>query len=265
MKVTVVPKRPIPGILPKNKWIDTKMELDLNALEIKRCMQFGEVYHEDEVIDEIKLRNLDLIMNSIHKKIKNDYIPPMMNSNKNIMKVIEELIKPQVVEEQPVISVQTVVEEIPPVVIPAAIVEEPPVAVSIPTVIAVEPPITNNEMEVVSITSIKEVSCIKDNDYIVLEFELDTKETLENVTATFKINCGSKPEYKVDEDKWMKFNYKFASFNELENNHKFVFRFIPSHKSPLKYDISLIQEKQDGESKISKKVHLDGTIDQLNL
>lgn len=54
MKVRVVPERPISGILPKNKWLDTEMELDLNKNEIIRCMQFGSVYNMNgELIKEV--------------------------------------------------------------------------------------------------------------------------------------------------------------------------------------------------------------------
>lgn len=54
MRVRVVPSRPISGILPKNKWLDTEMELELNKNEIIRCMQFGSVYNMDgELIKEV--------------------------------------------------------------------------------------------------------------------------------------------------------------------------------------------------------------------
>ena len=76
----------------------------------------------------------------------------------------------------------------------------------------------------------------------------------------FKVNSGSKIEYKSDSDKWVKFNHKFNTFEKLENETKFVFRFNPSHKSLLKYHLTLKQEKENG-----IEVNLDGTIDQANL
>lgn len=94
MKVRVVPERPISGILPKNKWLDTEMELDLNKNEIIRCMQFGSVYNMDgELIKEVPSYT--------------NYITPVplvVNAN------LEELAK-SVTEETPPIAPTIVVQE----------------------------------------------------------------------------------------------------------------------------------------------------------
>lgn len=229
MKVTVIPKRPIPGILPKNKWIDTKMELDLNVTEIKRCMQFGIVCDEEgNVIDELRLLNPITVKKPIIPEMK-VIIPPVVIDKKEVK------------------------------------VETPNEPIFIGSPVVVDAPITNKEVEVEYLTSIKEVSCIKEDNYIILELEFNTKNKLENVSAFFKVNSGSKVEYKSENDKWVKFNHKFSSFEELKDGTKFVFRFIPNHKSLLKYSISIIQEKETEDGVITTSTDLNETIDQSNL
>ena len=66
MKVTVDPHRPISGILPKNKMISEKTELDLNRAEIVRCTQFGTVYDED--MNVIDIDNIDRLFKQTNKK-----------------------------------------------------------------------------------------------------------------------------------------------------------------------------------------------------
>lgn len=50
MIVKVSPIFPIPCILPKNKFIDDEMILDLNDKEIRHCMNYGVVYDENGII-----------------------------------------------------------------------------------------------------------------------------------------------------------------------------------------------------------------------
>ena len=219
MNVKVVPKRHIPGILPKNKWIDVEMELDLNESEIRRCMQYGIVYYNDEPIKDLNFSNL----------CENKYKPSC---------------KVEIVNE-------TKIDDVPFTVITPVFKQ-----ISEPVLVA-EP----NEIEVIN--ELKEISCVReDNNYIILELQFNTNSlfNLENVIGMFKINSGSKVEYKCDSDKWLKFNHKFNTFTELGDDAKFVFRFNPSHKSLLKYHLTLKQEKDNG-----IEVSLDGTIDQENL
>lgn len=89
MRVKVVPKKPIPGILPKNKWIDKEMELDLNEREIIRCMNFGIVYNENgEVISSYAINsnnnNVDFIID-----VKNNDTKPFV-TGMSINPVIEQ-------------------------------------------------------------------------------------------------------------------------------------------------------------------------------
>ena len=69
MKVKVNPQRPIPGILPKNKWIDHEMECDLNKSEIMRCMQFGTVYDMEGVVIDTKYLQSFPIIDSDNKVV----------------------------------------------------------------------------------------------------------------------------------------------------------------------------------------------------
>lgn len=234
MIVRVVPKRPIPGILPKNKWIDIEMELDLNEKEIKRCMQYGDVYFNGEIIDEVKLISLSFI--KPEKKI--EYQPTIETTE---LEGVLEIDKPSITVITPVFKQPQ----------ESAIVEEKQetIMVNMPDVVEV-------------INKLTEVSCVREDNYIILELQFNTNSVFnyENVIGMFKVNSGSKIEYKSDSDKWVKFNHKFNTFEKLENETKFVFRFNPSHKSLLKYHLTLKQEKENG-----IEVNLDGTIDQANL
>lgn len=242
MIVKVIPKRPIPGVLPKNKWIDIEMELDLNVMEIRRCMQHGNVYYDGEIINESKLAILATGIIKPEKKI--ELYEPVVNT----MDIVElEDDKPKK-DDSPITIITPVFKQI----------SEPNIVEEMQEPVLVE---YSNEIE--TINELKEVSCVRDeNNYIILELQFNTNSliNLENVTGMFKVNSGSRVEYKSDSDKWVKFNNRFNTFNELENNTKFIFRFNPSHKSLLKYHLTLKQEKENG-----IEVNLDGTIDQVNL
>lgn len=229
MKVKVIPMRPIPGILPKNKWIDTEIELDLNVMEIRRCMQYGSVYYENEIMDNTKL----CLFNNDETKLSSVKIElPQRIITTETKGVLE-------IDEKEVTSLKS---------------DQPSKSF-----------IENNqsdETEIDNELKIKELSCIREDNYIILELQFNTNSlfNLDNVNGTFKVNSGSKIEYKSDSDKWVKFNYKFNTFEQLENDTKFIFRFIPNHKSLLKYHLILKQDKEDG-----IEVDLSGTIDQSNL
>lgn len=242
MNVRVVPKRPIPGILPKNKWIDVEMELDLNESEIRRCMQYGIVYYNDEPIKDLNLC--------------------ILSENKPSCKV--EIVNETNIDEVP-FTVITPVFKGPEPIYKAEDIESPVIEEYIEEVVVeklVDEPVIMGPIEVIDIiNTLKEVSCVREDNYIILELQFNTNiDKLENMIGMFKINSGSKIEYKSDSDKWVKFNHKFNTFEKLGDNTKFVFRFNPSHKSLLKYHLTLKQEKENG-----FEVNLDGTIDQSNL
>ena len=224
MKVKVVPKRPIPGILPKNKWIDKEMELDLNVQEIKYCMGFGVIYHDNELVDEVNIYKIDQPKKQIPVA---EVIPeapkaPVMRGP-IVGYRISQPIKPEVVK----LDEEVKEESIKPVEI---------------------------------INSLKQVSCVKEENYTILEFEFNTtgEKVGNDLEGRFNINAGSKVEYKSVNDKWVKFNSKFATLNELEDGTKFVFRFTPNHKSLLKYVLSI-------KDNIGFDVKIAGSIDQSEL
>lgn len=224
MKVKVVPKRPIPGILPKNKWIDKEMELDLNIQEIKYCMGFGIIYHDGELVDEV-----------------------------NIFKINEP-------------KKHAPIDEIIPEEPKAPIMRGPMVGyrISQPVKVeAVELDATPQEEDIKPIqiiNSLKFVSCVKEENYTILEFEFNTtgEKVGKDLEGRFNINAGSKVEYESASDKWIKFNSKFATLNDLEDGTKFVFRCTPNHKSLLKYVLS-IKDNNGFDVKIA------GSVDQMNL
>lgn len=80
MKVTVVPIRAIRGVLPHNKQILEKMELDLNKKEIIYCMQNGNVYDENgKVIDMRILNTMSFDKKPIEeKKVSEPVTPPII-------------------------------------------------------------------------------------------------------------------------------------------------------------------------------------------
>lgn len=217
MKVKVVPKRPISGILPKNKWIDTEMELDLNKIEIARCMQFGSVYDmSGNIID-------DKYVASLNPMGKKPYIKPLIVFDSNVH------IDTKVSEPEDIKSKTTVLTEEPIVIDMGGKLPEEPVIVNEAVV---------EKEEVVS--ELELLSCKKEDDYILLEVQFNSTDKLENVYGLFNVTSGSRPvmEYKKEEN-WIKFSNKFNQFSELNDGDKLVFRFVPKNESPIKYKISI--------------------------
>lgn len=217
MKVVVIPKRPIPGILPKNKWIDTKMVLDLNRNEIKHCMQYGSVFDESgNLIDSRSIQNIPA---QIIKEAKPVEEPIVVTSNPIPEPVVEIEVPEPIVEEVPE---PEVVEETP--VVEEAIEEEPE-----------ESPYYN--LEVVSYETV--------DDYIVMEVEMDTNSKLEgNLYGLFSAvsNRPTSIEYQTDNG-WVKFSTKFANFTSISNGDRFVFRFIP--KNELEFTFRLLVKESN--------------------
>lgn len=228
MKVKVVPKRPISGILPKNKWIDSEMELDLNKAEIARCMQYGSVYDmSGNVIVDInksgKIAKYDEAqLKSDNNNIKKEYNKLLFD---NFGPVVMSDIKPKEVE-----SVMTVSEGEPVVIDMGGKLPEGPVFV---TGMSVE-----EKEEIVS--ELEVLSCKKEDNYILLEVQFNSTDKLENVYGLFNVISGSRPvmEYKK-EDNWVKFSNKFNQFSELNDGDKLIFRFVPKNESTIKYKLSI--------------------------
>ena len=66
-KVKIIPKQPrfISDILKLQARIDEQMELELNVREIVRCMQFGNVFdEEDNLITHVNFANSKVIDSS---------------------------------------------------------------------------------------------------------------------------------------------------------------------------------------------------------
>lgn len=107
MIVTVVPQRPISGILQKNKLITEKIKLDLNRNEIIRCMKYGTVYDENmNMLDETSLNKLELLNHIKNIQIKNENISnteviQVKEYTKNNDAIVEEKIevKPELVKD----------------------------------------------------------------------------------------------------------------------------------------------------------------------
>lgn len=200
MKVKVVPKKPIPGILPKNKWIDSEMELDLNKNEILRCINFGVVYDEDNnVIDNSYLSNYD---KNTCKKVFTDFI----NNNTK-----EPVLTDKPVDIKTVETVNVKAEE-----------KEEKIKEEI-------------SIDLKLVSARKEEEYIIIETELVTNTKLE-----KDMYGLFTILSGSRPmmEYK-NNDEWIKFSNKFNNFSELENGDKFVFRFIPKNNSNIKYRISI--------------------------
>ena len=237
MKVLVIPKKPIPGILPKNKWIDTKMVLDLNKNEIKHCMQFGSVYDENnKLIDSISIKNIpdtiskeksieikEVIINSntensieFNEKQKEDENP----NTKNLKEVSNPEEKKEV--EHTELEENHVEEDI---------VQEPYF-----NLVATYSP---------------------EDEYIILSAKMNTNSKLEgNLYGLFSITSGVKPsliEYK-SKDNWVKFSTKFSNFDEVENEDEFIFRIIPNGEEEFAFRI-LIKETNVELVKLEGKVN----------
>lgn len=232
MVVKVFPVRPIPGILPKNKWIDSPITLDLNKNEIRHCMQYGHVYDENgKVIDNLSILNHDIKVQSNVKAVNNAEVEPI---------VIKEISKDNKIVETPKVAY---------IVDPISVVETNEVE-TVEEDVVEETVEEATEEELVEETieedyfKLKEISCIKDDKHIILELEMDTNSKLEGTLyGLFSITSGSKPnplEFKVN-DEWTKFNNKFADFTSIENGAKFIFRFSPKNENEFGYKILIKQ------------------------
>lgn len=231
MIVRVIPKRPIPGILPKNKWIDTEMILDLNKAEISYCMQYGTVRDErSNLIDDISV-----------KSIPTSIISSKVEPKKVVIK-----------EETPI---TTVYSEDKPIIIDMS--KEP-----IPEVAFInesEEEIIEEEtvIEDIPYYNLKIVSLAKEDDYIILETELDTNSKLEgNLYGLFTVSSGPRPvsvEFEVGEE-WFKFGSKFANFTSIENGAKYTFRIVPKSENEITFRI-VIKEANNELVKLEEKIN----------
>lgn len=236
MLVKVIPVKPIPGILPKNKYIDCEMILDLNKNEIIHCMQYGNVYDENETL-------IDAI--SIHKKtVTIQKIKPVETIKIN-------KIEPIIVKEVPEVATIELVatENNEEVVIDSK--SEP---ITDPIFTYVEEVIEEDKEE--SYFKLEEVSCVKEDNYVILETQMNTNSKLEgNLYGLLSITSGSRPviEYKVNNE-WTKINNKFSNFNSIENGDKFVFRFTPKNENEFSYKI-VIKEANEVLVKLEEKIN----------
>lgn len=237
MLVKVVPIRPIYGILPKNKWIDTEIVLDLNKNEIVHCMQFGNVYDEDgKLIDAI----------SVHQKAK-------VNPKTKAVEIIETVaVEPVIIKEVPEVATVelTVTENVEEMAIEA---EQEPISepVAVYTEVAVE-----EEKEEPKYFNLEVASCVKEDEYIILTTQMNTNSKLEgNLYGLFNVTSGTRPviEYKSN-DQWVKINNKFANFNKIESGDKFVFRFLPKNENEFSYKI-VIKEANEVLTKLEEKIN----------
>lgn len=236
MIVKVVPMRPIPGILPKNKWIDSEMELDLNKNEIVRCMQFGNVYDMNgNVINQEYISGLDM-GSSI------TFLPKLGNTI--AVGVGKQLTHPDTPAVEPVIVKEKPVEPV--------IIKEEPVkveSVEIPVEEHLEQGLDFTNEEFVKDYTIEIVSCKKEEEYIYLETEFKTSvgKIGGNMYGLFTITSGTRPSMEfMNNDNWVKFNNKFADYDVIANGDKFVFRFLPKNKSVIGYRL-VIKEKNNNE------------------
>lgn len=227
MKVVVIPQRPIPGILPKNKWIDAKMVLDLNKNEIKHCMQFGNVYDESgKLIDAMNIKNIPDMIKSTDKVVSE---PEKKIETPEV--TLSEVSKPVIIEEKPVS-------------------EEIEVPVEKPVVKEVEP-------EMRAYYELEVESCVKEDDYIVVTTAMVTNSKLEgNLYGLFNLISGPKPtsiEYKSG-DNWVKFGSKFANFESISNGDTLSFRFVPKNENEFAFRI-LIKEANTELAKLEVKLN----------
>lgn len=211
MVVKVIPMYPIPGILPKNKYIDVEMTLDLNKAEMIHCMQYGNLYDVDgNIIDRYYLNKMNdkyIVKSQTIKEIVKDVnlnipIQETLEKEKNI---IENII------EQPKKESESFVKNIKP----------------------------EYKINILSITK---------GDYITLETEFITnaEKLVGNLYGLLDIYQGPKPtiiEYKSGEN-WIRFAKKFSNFEELSNGDKFIFRIIPKNNELFKFNLS-IKEKNE--------------------
>lgn len=246
MKVKVIPVRPIHGILPKNKWIDSEMELDLNKNEIVHCMQFGNVYDEDgKLIDAI----------SVHQKARINPKTKTVEIVKPVSNIETNSIEPVIIKEDPTVTTveASTTTNTEAVVITEA--EPEPVVEPAPIYEVVEEPVKEIKKEP-KYFNLEVVSCVKEDNHIILETQMNTNSKLEgNLYGLFNITSGARPvlEFKVN-DEWFKFNNKFANFTSIENGAKFVFRFTPKNDNEFAYKI-LIKEVNEVLVKLEEKIN----------
>ena len=244
MKVVVIPKRPIPGILPKNKWISEKTVLDLNKNEIKHCMQFGNVYDEKgNLIDAISIKALPFVEKPVVEEVVEPIAvePVTVASTGYIAPVVEEVKEPEVV----LTTTKTITVDEP---IPVAVISEE----------VVEPIV--EEIEETRYYELKPTYSKEDN-YIILEAEVKSNTKLEgNLYGLFSVTSGTKPssmEFNVNGE-WFKFTNKFANFTDIENGAKLAFRFVPKNENEFAYRI-LIKEAN------TELVRLEGKVNPAEL
>ena len=245
MKVLVVPKRSIPGILPNNKWINGEMVLDLNKTEIRHCMCHGYVYDEHgNYIDERYLDNIDKLVSTPKVTVVKEENP--------LPEVA--VITSDTTESEPLI-IDMSKEDIPEVVttgiIGHEIIEETPAVEEV--AYAIEE--IKEEVKEELYYNLEVASISKVDEYIILVVEMNSNAKLEgNLYGLFTITSGARPsvEFNVGNE-WFKFNSKFADFTCIENEAKFIFRFIPRNENPFAYRI-LIKEASEVLTK------LEGTI-----
>lgn len=217
MIVTVDPQRPISGILPKNKWITEKTELDLNRNEIIRCTQFGTVYDPDMNI--INTHNIDEIID--------------LDNKRQLSKCIEDLKYHtlDILDKDVLFGKQ---EETPKKEIPEEIT-------------------VDNDLKIEY--TLNQVNYYKEDDYTVVEMEFNTTgETISGDLYGLFMIIGTKAstlEYKSG-DNWQRFNNKFANMSTLSNGDKFVFRFIlkESNVSNVRYKM-YIKDKSTNKELVS--------------
>ena len=211
MIVKVVPIRPIPGILPKNKWVDSEMVLDLNKNEIIHCMQYGNVYDEDgNLFDAISVHKKSVVVNK-PKVMK----PEVIKNDSDALLIKEEPVVNSISEEVVIMGPIEVIED--------------------------EPAVVETEY-----FDIKVLDHIKEENSIILITQMDTNSKLEgSLYGLFNITSGPRPtlEYKVN-DEWVKFNNKFSNFETIENGDKFVFRLTPKNNNEFAYKL-LIKQAND--------------------
>lgn len=208
MKVTVDPYRPISGILPKNKLISEKMELDLNRTEIVRCTQFGTVFDED--LNVIDINNIDQLFKQNNKKDLHKHIDFNLSQKDNIP-----------------IQTKSVVEE------------------SKESLYTEDDQKEFEKQKDIIYYAIDKLKVEKEDNHIILPFEFKIlSEDFDKVGGnlygllTF---TGSRPtqlEYLAG-DNWIKFNNRFNNISTLVDGDKFTFRFIPKNNSTIKYKFSI--------------------------
>ena len=197
MKVRVVPERPISGILPKNKWLDTEMELDLNKNEIIRCMQFGSVYNMNgELIKEVP-------------SYVSTYTAPLVQP------------KPLLINADPAELSKPFVEETPVVHIPNVTVIEEEQKEEITKLFLTVSASTEDEYVYLTVQFVPNGEGFEGNLYGLLNIQGQNKPVVE-----FK-----------QEDNWVKFGSKFSNFNCLKNEDKFEFRLVPKTKDQIKFRV----------------------------